>query len=220
MLNRFLFADEAGCFTFKKGQNVSRFFILCSVTMEECSVATSLLDLRRKLVWQGAELGEYFHATTDKQVVRDAVYETILGHPFQIQATIMEKSKAQAHIKTSKSTFYKFGWYYHFKHGTKDQFTTDHKALVTAASLGVRKERAAFKEAVDDVMRQTMRANEWKTDFLPCGSDPCLQVADYCAWAIQRKWESGGDDLRSYSLIEGRITYEYDLWGRGTTHYY
>ncbi|QXX73963.1 hypothetical protein [Methylovirgula sp. HY1] len=33
MPNKFIFADEAGCFTFNREANVSRFFILCTVTM-------------------------------------------------------------------------------------------------------------------------------------------------------------------------------------------
>lgn len=189
--------------------------------MEDDTVASSLLTLRRRLAWQGAELGEYFHATTDKQPVRDAVFETILQHPFTVQATIMEKSKAQPQVRQTKPRFYQFGWFYHFKHGTGDQFGTDTTALVTAASLGTRRERAAFEEAVDDVMRQTMRAKEWRTDFIPAHADPCLQVADYCAWAIQRKWESPNQrDTRSYDLIADRLTYEYDLWERGTVHHY
>lgn len=189
--------------------------------MEDDTVATSLLKLRRKLAWDGAELGEYFHATTDKQPVRNAVFETILQHPFTVQATIMEKSKARPQVRASKPRFYQYGWFYHFKYGTGDQFEKDHDALITAASLGVKKERIAFESAVDDVMRQTMRVKEWKTDFLPAGSDPCLQVADYCAWAIQRKWESPKQrDCRSYDLIADRITYEYDLWEKGTEHHY
>ena len=55
---------------------------------------------------------------------------------------------------------------------------------------------------------------------MPSHADPCLQVADYCAWAIQRRWESGKQDIRSYDLIKDRITYEYDLFEKGTDHYY
>jgi hypothetical protein len=100
MPNKFLFADEAGCFTFEKRQHVSRYFILCTVAMEDDTVGSALLTLRRKLAWNKAEL------------------------------------------------------------------------------------------------------------------------ADYCAWALQRKYESGGKDCRSYDLIANRITYEYDLWERGNRHYY
>lgn len=189
--------------------------------MEDDTIATSLLKLRRKLAWEGAELGEYFHATTDRQQVRDAVFETIMQHPFTVQATIMEKSKAQPQVRRTKPRFYQYGWFYHFKYGTQDQFDPSHEALITAASLGVKKERVAFEAAVDNVMRQTMRVQKWKTDFMPAAADPCLQVADYCAWALQRKWESPNNrDRRSYDLIRDRITYEYDMFKNGETHYY
>lgn len=57
-------------------------------------------------------------------------------------------------------------------------------------------------------------------NFCPAAADPCLSVVDYCAWAIQRKWESAGKDIRSYDLIKDRITYEYDLWEHGNVHHY
>lgn len=73
MPNKFIFADEAGCFTFNRQPNVSKFFVLCTVVMDDCTVGTELLNLRRTLAWNGVELGDYFHATTDKQAVRDKV---------------------------------------------------------------------------------------------------------------------------------------------------
>jgi hypothetical protein len=188
--------------------------------MDDCGIATQLLDLRRRLAWEGFELGEYFHATTDKQAVRDEVYKVIVNAPFTIQATIMEKSKAQPQVPETKSRFYQYGYFYHFKFGATKQLDSTSEALVTTASLGTRKERAAFEGSVADVMRQTKSVKEWRADFMPCHADPCLQVADYCAWAIQREWESAGKDIRSYDLIKERITYEYDLWARGDHHHY
>jgi hypothetical protein len=218
MPDRFIFTDEAGCFTFSRDANVSRFFILCTVLMEDCSIGAELLALRRRLAWEDYELGEYFHATTDKQPVRDEVYKVLRAHPFRVQATIMEKSKAQPQTRTSKPRFYQYGYFFHFKFGVAPLLTRESEALVTTAALGTRKERTAFEEAVADVMRQTQRTRKWKADFMPCQADPCLQVADYCAWAIQRKWERA--DARSYDLIKDKITYEYDLWARGSHHHY
>jgi Protein of unknown function (DUF3800) len=218
MPRKYVFADEAGCMTFAHKPNVSRYFIVCTAAMDDCALASDLIGLRRDLAWKGEELGEYFHATTDKQSVRDAVFETILAKPFTVQATIMEKSKSQPHIRKTQSRFYQFGWFYHFKFGVSKELRPEHDALITAASIGQRKERAAFQAAIDDVMKQTVATRGFKTDFLPAASDPCLQVADYCAWAIQRKWERNCS--RSYDLIKNRITYEYDLWKQGTNHHY
>jgi len=218
MPNKFIFADEAGCFGFDRKPNVSRYFILCTVVMENCGVGTELLALRRKLAWEGKELGEYFHACTDAQVVRDAVFDTIGQSHFTVQATIMEKSKAQPQIRATRPRFYQYGWYYHFKFGTAREIGKDAETLITTASIGTKKERKSFEEPIADVMRQTITPKKWRTDFCPAAADPCLQVADYCAWAIQRKWERADD--RSYVLIKNRITYEYDLWARGTQHFY
>lgn len=217
MPDKFIFADEAGCFTFNRQPNVSRYFILCTVSMDSCSVGTELLELRRRLAWEGYELGEYFHATADRQAVRDEVFKAITKHDFKVQATIMEKTKAQEQVRESKPRFYKYGYFYHFKFGATAQLAANSETLVTTASLGTRNERAAFQSAVADVMRQTKKG-KWVADFMPCHADPCLQVADYCAWAIQRKYEKA--DVRSYNLIRSRISYEYDLWAKGTAHHY
>ena len=216
MSRLYIFADESGDFTFRHGPNISRYFIVCTVTMNSCEVGSSLLDLRRRLAWEGQELGDHFHATTDKQAVRDLVFDAITRHNFLIQATIMEKSKAEPQTRKTDTRFYQYGWYYF--HGMQNIARPYPEILVTAASIGVRKERQSFKRAIFDVMNQTIQGKKWSADVCPAGTDPCLQVADYCAWAIMRKWER--NDFQSYNLINNRITREYDLWGHGNTHYY
>jgi len=217
-MSRFhVFADEAGDFDFSRKASASTYFILCTVAMPCCAVGETLVGLRRQLAWNDFELGDYFHASRDAQAVRDQVFAAICLHDFSVQATIMEKSKAEPQVCKSRPRFYQYGWYYHFRHGVAAQIGGKPELLVTSASIGTGRERAAFSAAVEDVMRQTVKC-ECRTDFCPASADPCLQVADYCAWAIQRKWER--NDSRSYELIKDRITYEYDLWKRGTKHYY
>jgi hypothetical protein len=219
MTYRYLFADEAGCFAFKRGPNISRYFILCTVTMTDLAVVRALEELRHELVWADAPLGDYFHCTADKQEVRDRVFETLQPHRFSVQATICEKAKAQPQVRASKARFYKYPWFYHFRHGICGRnLLPGDRLLVTAAALGNRKERATFTNALDDVMVQNLAPNSWAVDFRPSQSCYGLQVADYCAWAIQRYWEQ--DDDRSYRLIADRINYEYDLWRAGKTRYY
>ena len=62
-----MFADEAGDFAFKRGPNISKFFIACSITVESCTLGEELLQLRREMAWQRQSMGDYFHATTDSQ---------------------------------------------------------------------------------------------------------------------------------------------------------
>ncbi len=94
LADKYVFADEAGCFTFSRAPNISRYFILCTITTADCTLSEALNQLRRKLVWGQFPLDDYFHCTSDKQAVRDEVFSELLKHDFKIQATILEKSKA------------------------------------------------------------------------------------------------------------------------------
>lgn len=90
--------------------------------------------------------------------------------------------------------------------------------LITAAALGEKKTKAAFKAGVNETAQQTLPRDKWEVTIRQSSEDPLLWVADYCAWAVQRKWERQDD--RSYDLIRGRRGSEYDLWRPGKTHYY
>lgn len=219
-MRKYLFADEAGDFVFSRNTRNSRYFIICTVLMQHCQVGNELLALRRKMAWDGFDIGPYFHATEDKQPVRDEVFRLFAGHDFKVQATIMEKSKAQPQVKTSRERFYQYGWLYHAKHGIvrKRLLSPTDEVLVTTASIAGKKEQTAFTAGVRDVFQQVMPRDQWRTYFCKCESDPCLQITDYCTWAIQRKWEKG--DARSYNLIREKISYEYELWQHGKVNYY
>ncbi len=218
MTRQFIFADEAGDFNFSRGPHASRYFIVCTVAMSTCDIARELLEVRREMAWRRMPVKDYFHAAEDKQSVRDIVFKVLRKHEFRIYATIMEKSKAQPQVRSSNERFYKYGWLYLLKYGTRAAITSTSELLVTAASVGTKKKQVEFTNAVNDVMQQVVTRAQWATHFCPCSTDPCLQVADYCTWAIQRKWEKS--DARSYDLIKDRISYEYDLWGHGQMHYY
>lgn len=218
MATHYLFSDEAGCMTFNRNPNVSRYFIICTVSTSDLSAGYALHELRHVLLGEGLQLGDCFHATTDSQIVRDRVYETILQHDFRVQATVCEKAKAQPQVRSSKARFYKIPWYFHLKHGLAPHIPQNSHLVVTAASIGNKKERATYLNGLNDVAQQNISGASWCVDFRPAMADPWLQLADYCAWAIQRKWERG--DMRSYDQIRHRITYEYELWAHGTTLYY
>jgi hypothetical protein len=218
-MRRYLFADESGDFGFSNKPNVSRYYTICTVTCNTCEIGTKLLELRRELAWEKAPLGEYFHASEDKQEIRNRVFDLLRSADFQIDATIMEKRKAQPQVRGTNSVFYRYGWFYHFRNIARRIFdapTTE--LLITAASVGTRKQQATFTSVVNNVVQQIAPGNLWSTYFCPAASDPCLQVADYCAWAIHKKWER--KDTRSYDLIHAKIRREYDLWSHGTKTYY
>lgn len=218
MAVQFVFADEAGCFKFEAGEHASRYFILCTLRMEECGVGAELLDLRRHLMAKKQIDGEGFHCTTDKQAIRDEVFGVLKRHNFRVDSTLLEKRKALPRIRPDEPTFYKYAWYYHAKDLLPRRFKADDNVLISAAALDTAKGKAAFKSAFNEVIQQTGKHLEHSTVFHLAKTDPCLQAADYCAWAIQRKYERG--DARSYDLIGDKISSEFDLWRFGKTLHY
>lgn len=60
--------------------------------MEDCSVGDRLLALRRELAWSGVQLDQ-FHATSDKQRVRDRVFDLLAASDFRFDVTILDKRK-------------------------------------------------------------------------------------------------------------------------------
>ncbi len=214
-----VFADEAGNFDFSQRRDASRYFILTTVSMTDCTIASALLDLRRALAWDGQDLTQEFHATEDVQPVRNQVFHVLAHHPFRVDATIFEKRKIQPSLQDG-AKLYKLAWYYHFRNMAPKIVQPNDDLFVVAAALGTKKQRATFHQAVQDVVTQVMITPgvHFRTQAWPAASDPCLQVADYCCWAIQRKWESGDD--RSYVLIKGKIESEYRMFNHSQTYYY
>jgi Protein of unknown function (DUF3800) len=213
----YLFADEAGDFHFAKNRSASTYFILCTVQIPDCNIGEKVLSLRRQLAWNKLLIEGPFHCSEDKEPVREAMFQLLAGEKFRIDATILEKSKAEPRIR-QQEYFYKHAWFYHFKHIAPTFLKRNDELHVYAASLGEKKKRMSFKEAINDVVQQITRDISWVVSFWSAESDPCLQVADYCAWAIQRKWERG--DSRRYDMIKHNIKTEFDLFKPGTTHYY
>ena len=217
MADRYVFADEAGNFDFSLNQGASRYFVLATVTLDNCQLGKDLIDLRRSLAWDGIYLDRVFHATQDEQAIRDQVFHLLTGADFRVDATVLEKRKAQPHLQTD-TALYKMAWYLHFKYVAPRVVKSRNRLLVTAATLGTKKRRGIFHGAVDDVVFQVSPTLTHRVAFWPYESDACLQVADYCTWAIQRKWE--GSDTRSHALIASKIKSEFDVFGTGTTYYY
>lgn len=211
------FADEGGDFTFRHGSGISRYFIIGTATMADTNVGTAVSDLRRELAWNRVVL-EQFHAASDKQRVRDRVYTVIANSGIRIDATILDKTKTQDHLRADPLRFYKQACFLHFKFVAQRIAGSLDELLVVMSSLQIKRKKQAVHWAVQDVMQQVSPTALYQTAFWSAASDPCLQVADYATWAVQRKYELG--DTRSYDLIRHLIKSEFQPFKVGKTTYY
>ena len=209
-----LFADEAGNFDFSRQPGASRFFILTTVALpaDADALASALRALRFDLAWEGVDFRREFHATDDTQAVRDRVFAVLAAHDFRVDATILEKPKARPAIRSSEARFYRTAWAFHLRNVLPDLLPFEAELHVIAASVGTGKKRREFLRGVEQAVTDATSAQA-RVAFWPAATDICLQAADYCAWAIQRKWERG--DEGAYALIRHKIAWEHDLFREG-----
>ena len=209
-MRSYIYADESGNFDFSSRQGASRYFILTSVAVTDHAIESDLLELRRELAWEGELLAGGFHATNDKQRVRDRVFDVLGQHDFRVDAAILEKRKLNPTRRTA-IRLYGLAWYFHLTGLVPALASASDELLVVAAAVGENDMRSEFYATVSTIENTctpsvAMRATVWSA-----ATTPLLQVADYCAWAVQRKWERY--DTRAYNLIRDKITSEFEAFG-------
>ncbi|HBP87600.1 MAG TPA: DUF3800 domain-containing protein [Nitrospirales bacterium] len=218
MSNLYVFLDEAGNFDFSPSG--TKFFCLSSVTCVRPFVWDSLLhEVKCDLL--ESDLNIYrFHASEDKQKVRDKVFEVICNHisNLRIDSVIVEKNKTQEHLRKIEKFFPKMMGYLvkHIWSQVKD--SGFEKIVFITDSIPVKKRRdiveKTIKQTLAEVLPGGVRHSIYHHPSQSCFS---LQIADYCNWAIFKKWER--EDRRSYELIKKGIKSEFDIFRRGSKLY-
>lgn len=199
---QYVFVDEAGNFDFSdKG---SQFYVVTAITVNEWqTLAMELLSLRMQLAVDGAELGEFFHASEERQAVRDRVFSIIQSSDLIIDAVVLDKRKTLPGIAKNHDIFYKLAWKLLFQYVSEQRLKEESEIFIAASSIGTKREKILFRQALQSVALAHSRDKKVATAFWAAGSHPLLQVADYCSWAIQR-WKEKDDD-RSWILIEPKV---------------
>jgi Protein of unknown function (DUF3800) len=219
--NRFLyvFLDEAGNLSFDL--NGTRYFSVTSITLERpFDVYQPLADLKYDLIEAGLEI-EYFHASEDAQQVRDKVFQIIQTHltALRIDSIVVEKRKTGPALQTDEKFYPKMIGYllrYVLEHVPLNNFS--HVFIITDRIPLARKKKA-IEKAIKTVLAEMLpKGTKYKIFHHDSKSNFCLQIVDYCNWAIYRKWDR--QDMRSYVLIQKAIRSEFDIFQKGRTFYY
>jgi hypothetical protein len=162
-----------------------------------------------------------FHTTEDPQEVRDQLFDTLGGHDLAVDVTLLEKSKAQPHLRTDDVTFYRYAWWFHLRAtvGRPGRIRPGDEPMVAAASLGTKRRKRAFTRAVEEVVDRCLPARiARRVTFWPVETQPALLAADYSVWAVHRSWERGDD--RATKQLGGELRSENDNFRHARTHYY
>jgi Protein of unknown function (DUF3800) len=226
----FVFLDESGNLDFSgKGSRYWSLTAFC--TFHPTNERHGFLDLLYTLADEGKGQ-EYFHATEDRQIVRDEVFGLVgaLADDYEIHCVIAEKKKTNPALyertrmrKGTLITEKEFSRFY----GTVcrallkyifgcPRFQEAKKIVIILSCLFTNDKHQAIRGALTVPLSEY--AKPFTIYFHHTKADLNCQVADYCGWAIARKWESG--DKRSYDLVKGKIRNEFDLFAKGNSFYY
>lgn len=209
--------DEAGCFGFNN--RGSKFYIITAAyTFDPSPLALELTHLRFALLKQGHDIPA-FHCCRDRQVNRDAVVKSLLAHKgWQFASVVVEKRKVNPSLYAPDKFYPCFAT-------PLLRFVLRSNAAKAATQLIVCTDLlpTGRKEGVSKALKSVC-ARELEADFglyhHPRFSNKWIQVADYCCWGVQRKWELG--DKRTYDLLLPRLAKsELDVcaWGDQTVYY-
>ena len=214
--NLYVFIDESGNFDFSS--RGTDFLIEAAVmTREPVKLSARICELRYQLMSEGYDDLE-FHASENKQAVRDRVYEVLRSSSdlFRGHVLYLDKHRA-APAKQNKIAMVEL-FAKAFVNWLEAVVRKDviSKVVMMFDSVLTNKEQAAFNKTFKPRLKKA--GLEFAISFAPVRSEPNGQVADYIAWAFSRKLERG--DLRPMQQLEGVVIGEFDLFRKGHTRYY
>ena len=215
----YVFLDEGGNLDFSP--HGTRYFVLSSLTKERpFYTGNELIDLKYDLVERGTGL-EYFHAAEDRQAVRNAVFAIIARHleGVRVDSLIVEKRKTVPALQPVEH-FYPRMLGYLLRHILGGfNLANFQEVIVFTDRVPVNKHREAVEKAVKTILVERLpTGTQFRVYHHESKSNLDLQIADYCNWAIYRKWNSGDD--RSYNVIRSAVCTEFEIFLTGTQFYY
>lgn len=162
-------------------------------------------ELADELLLSGFPSDGAFHATKDRQTIRDRVYSVLSTADFDARITAIEKRKTPPRLRPNEAEFYKFAWAVHFRE-LMVRVAPEDRLTVVAATIATKMSRDFFLRAVEEVVAQYRPAGITQVLFWRDEADRCLQVADYCTWAATRMLERG--DGRAMAQLGDRLKWD------------
>ncbi len=214
----YLFLDESGNLDFSSSG--TRFFVLTCVTMTRPFKINAQLEEYKYdcLEWGMGQEG--FHCAEDNAHVRSKVFGIIAANLDEIlvDSLIVEKSKTGPALRDD-SRFYPEMLGYLLRYVLEKLPDQVDEVTIITDTIPLQRKRQAVEKAIKKTLSKMLPTGP-RYRILHHGSRSHygLQVADYCSWAIYRRWEA--KDSRWFMLIRPAVRSQFDIFQTGTRHYY
>lgn len=174
-----------------------------------------LSELKYDLLEEGPNI-EYFHAAEDKQAVRNRVFALIAKSldSLRIDTLVVEKSKIESPLQTIERFYPEMLGRLLRILFTSQRADLHDDVIIVTDSIPVKRQRRAVEKAVKKTLSRNLPEGlRYRMLHHASKSNFGLQIADYCNWAIFRKWER--NDTRSYDLIKDALKSELHQYYEG-----
>lgn len=215
-----MFIDEGGNFDFSP-TGTKYFSLSCLSEKRPFPSYDKLRNIKYDLIEDGINI-EHFHATTDKQFVRDKVFEVIRDNidNIKVDSIIVRKNKTNPSLHADEKFYCKvfemlMKWVLRKRVNLHE---IDHLIIFTDSMPTKKKKKAMEKGVKLTLSKLVNKGLRYYIYHHQSRSNLNLQVIDYINWAILRKWERG--DSRSYEIIKNAIDGEWDVFEGGDRAYY
>lgn len=221
----FIFVDESGNFDFSP--TGTKYFILTATSTSNPTGKEELEKIKYNLLRKGFDI-EYFHASENKQIVRDKVFEFIGNlNDIEIDSVVVQKNKGnpllyeekkESRVKHKGDILYRkvlqtLLQYIFNRYGTESNINN---VIVILSSIFTKNKRELILKIIKKYLKNF--PTPFHIYFHNSRSDKNSQIVDYCCWAIYRKWEDG--EVRPYNTIGNGIKSEFDIFEKGDDKYY
>lgn len=223
----YVFIDESGDFVFTpKG---SKYFVITAIITHNPNEALEQLTQLKSNLLTGEIFPELsqsyreenicngFHATEDKQVVRDEVFKIISGMEYiKAHAIVVRKNKTNPALISPEKFYPKMSSFLIDYIQKSYKFS---KLCVMFNGSPIDKKKQAMLKGIKQEIERKGIDKEYYIYFPNSSTERMLDVADYVCWAIAKKWER--EDERSYNIIKKFLgSEERDIFKNGDIEYY
>ncbi|MBT6047008.1 MAG: DUF3800 domain-containing protein [Candidatus Scalindua sp.] len=216
----YMFIDEGGNFDFSP--NGTKYFTLSCLTEKRPFPSyDKLRNIKYDLIEDGINI-EYFHASTDKQFVRDMVSSVIQDNidNIKVDSMIVQKNKTHPALYPEEKFYSKvFGMLMKWVLRERVDLQEIKSLIIFTDNMPLNKKKKAMEKAVKLTLSGLVKEGlQYNIYHHQSKSNLNLQVVDYLNWSIFRKWERG--DARSYEIIKKAVDAEWDVFRHGDTIHY
>ena len=213
----YVFVDESGNLDFSPSG--TKYFVLAAVTARSpLDSSQSLQKLKYQLLAENTGGREYqhFHASEDKQSIRDSVF-IALNSLVNIQINYIVAEKRKTHPTYQNANFYGLLGSALVKYLLKVHRNSPYEKVVIIFDQALpNKEENNFLKTAKPALKEI--GVPYAIYFHRTMSDFNGQIADYCAWAKYVSLERS--EMRPLDSISNIRSETFDIFSSGATYYY